>query len=130
MPLYTSKKTGHRIPSVPFLRVAEGILGKNYELSVTFVSPAHMKTLNKKFRDKNSSTDILSFDYGPHSGELFISMPDVGKKARIFDMGLRDYFGYLVIHGMLHLQGFDHGKKMELSEKKFAKRYGFKTPKN
>jgi rRNA maturation RNase YbeY len=124
MPLYVSKKARHRVPPVPLLGMAHMILGRNYELSITYITPVRMRSMNRKFRKKNASTDILSFAFGKNSGELYISMPDVEKKARTFGMTMREYFGYLAVHGMLHLRGHDHGKKMSLLERRFCKRFG------
>jgi probable rRNA maturation factor len=113
---------------VPFSKLAESILGKSYTLSIVFVTPAKIKTLNRTYRNKNVSTDILSFDMSKTEGELYISMPDVKKKAPSFGMSPVEYFKYLVIHGMVHLKGLDHGKKMDMLERKFCKKFKFSYP--
>ncbi len=120
--------TRHLVPKVPFSKLAESVLGKGYALSIVFVTPAKIKTLNRIYRNKNVSTDILSFDMTKKEGELYISMSDVKKKAPAFGLSPADYFKYLVIHGMLHLKGFDHGKYMDALERKFCKKFKFAYP--
>ena len=120
--------TRHRVPRVPFLRMKEKVLGKKYELSVAFVSSKKMHAFNKKYRTKDAPTDILSFALSKDSGELYLSMPEVAKKAKLFRMTTRNYLGYLFIHGLLHLEGRDHGRTMEVLESKFARAFHFSTP--
>lgn len=120
--------TRNPIPRVSFAVVAKSILGPTYSLSVVIVTPAKIKTLNRVYRNKNTSTDILSFDITKSEGELYISMPDVKKKSSAFGLSPDDYFKYLLIHGMVHLKGFDHGKKMDALERKFCKKFKFAVP--
>lgn len=85
--------------------VKNRVLGKNFDLSVVFANDAVMKKLNEVYRKKKGPTDVLSFPLSKTMGEIFIN-----KKATRPD--------YLFIHSLLHLKGFEHGKKMELEEKK------------
>ena len=103
-------------------------MGKRYSLSVVVITPARMKRLNRTYRRKDASTDILSFPLSKNEGEIYFSMPDVRKKAKAFAMKEADYFSYLYIHGLVHLKGLDHGKKMDALEKKHCKRFGFVFP--
>jgi probable rRNA maturation factor len=123
-----TKTTSHAIPRVPFQKIKEKVLGKRYELSIVFVSPLKMRTLNKRYRKKDASTDILSFGLSENSGELYLSMPDVAKKSKLFGMNLHEYLGYLFIHGCLHLEGMDHGRTMELLERKYCRAFRLPTP--
>jgi probable rRNA maturation factor len=100
----------------------DSILGKRYSLSIAFVTPAKIKSLNIQYRKHNESTDILSFGLGEDSGELYFSMSDVARKARTFNKTTAQYFKYLVVHGLLHLKGHVHGKEMDALEKKYCKR--------
>lgn len=118
----------HALPRVPFLRIKDKVLGKRYDLSVAFVSPAAIRILNRRYRKKNASTDILSFALSKSSGELYLSLSDVRKKAKLFGMTEQNYLGYLFIHGLLHLEGYDHGRTMEVLERKFASAFHFSTP--
>ena len=120
-----SNASGRAYSRVPFLLIADALIGKRYDLSIVFVSPAKMRALNKKYRRKNGSTDVLSFALGKTSGELYFSMSDIKKKAPLFDMNPRDYLAYLTVHGLLHLTGLDHGRTMTRIEKRFEKRFGY-----
>ena len=120
--------TRHRIPRVPFLRIQEKVLGKKYDLSVVFVSPKKIQALNKKYRKKNTPTDILSFALSKNSGELYLCMPEVVKKSKLFGMSVPHYLGYLFIHGCVHLEGMDHGRTMDTLERKFCRAFGLPSP--
>lgn len=111
----------HSLPRVPFSMMKEKVLGKEYALSLVFVPPGKMQELNQRYRGKDIPTDILSFPLSKKTGEIYICMSVVKKKAPQFKMETATYLPFLFVHGMLHLQGHDHGKKMEALEKKFCK---------
>lgn len=81
------------------------------EVSVALVEPTVIRELNLKYRDKDSPTDVLSFvidgPYGDMVGEIVIS-PETADPS----MGVEE----LVVHGVLHLAGMDHGEDFEASE--------------
>lgn len=106
----------------------ERVLGKRYALSVVFVSRKRMQALNRRYRKKNTPTDILSFSLSKTSGELYLSMEEVKKRAPRFGMNAREYLGYLFIHGSLHLVGLDHGRTMGVLERKYCRAFRFPTP--
>lgn len=121
--------TRGRLPRVPFSVIKEKILGKRYELSLAFVGDARMRTLNREYRDKDKTTDILSFPLSKTSGEIFISMNAAKKKAQQFGMTVNDYFIFLFIHGCLHLEGRTHGRTMEKLEDSWCNVFGVTVPK-
>ncbi len=119
------------LPRLPFLVIKEiknTILGKKYELSIAFVTPAVSKRANTLYRKKNEPTDILSFSLEKNSGELMICLPRARAKAREFGMSYQNYLGFMFIHGMLHLKGYDHSSTMDKLEKKWCKRFNFTHP--
>ena len=116
------------VPRLPFSKIKNTVLGREYELSLVFISPAKMRELNKSYRTKDAPTDILSFPLSKVSGEIFLCMSEVKKKAPLFGMTEREYLGYLFIHGLIHLEGFDHGRTMTRLERKFSKAFGFPGP--
>ncbi|MDE2078785.1 MAG: rRNA maturation RNase YbeY [Patescibacteria group bacterium] len=128
MGFISAHTTKELIPPLPFENIAEHILGKKYQLSVTFVSPQKMRALNRRARGIDRSTDILSFALSDDMGELYISLPNAKKKAPTFGMTERDYLGFLFIHGCLHLEGHDHGRTMEQLERKFCRAFRFPCP--
>lgn len=118
----------HPTPKVSFNRIKNLVLGEKYDLSIVFIPPRKMHTLNNTYRHKNSSTDILAFPLSKTNGEIFLCMQDVKKKAKTFNMTTSDYLNFLVIHGMLHLEGRNHGRTMEMLERKYCLALKFPTP--
>lgn len=85
-----------------------------WKVDVAFVDEVKMKELNLKFRFKNHATDILSF-HGPepfysmgYLGELVICLPIMEKQAKELKLKPETELAVLLVHGLLHLLGFDH----------------------
>jgi probable rRNA maturation factor len=84
--------------------------------NVVFVESEVIKKLNRKYRDKKNSTDVLTFPIKQENviGEIYISMSDIEENLQdtshdlLFEETLR-----MVIHGMLHLQGYEHESYLE-----------------
>lgn len=110
-----------KLPRLPFDSIREKILGQKYELSVTFLSPSAQKKLNKKYRGKNKSTNILSFPLSKRNGEITFDLSLVKKESKNFDMTYSQFLKYLFIHGCLHLKGYEHSSTMEKEERKYLK---------
>ena len=101
------------------------------ELSVLFVNSRRMKILNTRYRGIPKDTDVLSFPledeglhYGPVMlGDIVISVPKALQQAEEFEVPFYDELARLLVHGLLHLVGYDHEinsyqkKKMEKKEK-------------
>lgn len=95
----------------------------NFNLSLVFVNNQRIKQLNKKYRNIDKVTDVLSFGYGGNKrtsskknncfGEIIISYPQAKKQARLAKHSLKNEIDILFIHGILHLLGYDHEKKKE-----------------
>ena len=106
------------------LKNAEKVLGGmpkfkgrlNGKIILTLTGDAQIKALNKQYRGKNKSTDVLSFSYfGEASfpvddiiGEVVISIPTAKKQAREHDKTLNEELQFLFVHGLLHVFGYDH----------------------
>ncbi len=99
----------------------EKVLGKKYELSLVIATEAELKRLNTTYRDKQETTDILSFPLSDTSGEIYLCPQDATRQAPNFDMEPIEFMGFLFIHGLLHLKGYDHGSTMEHEEAKLVK---------
>ena len=128
MKVSLSNPLRHPLPRVPFSKMKDAVLGTEYELSVAFVTPQKMREFNRAHRRKDMPTDILSFPLSKASGEIFLCMTEVAKKAALFGMTTRQYLGYVFIHGLLHLEGCDHGRTMSVLERKFCRALGFPFP--
>ena len=80
------------------------------ELVIVFVERAEGERLNTEFRNKEGPTDVLSFDPIEEQslGELVLCLPVVKKQAEDHDLSFEDETLYLILHGILHLLGYDH----------------------
>ncbi len=107
-----------------FEQMKTKILGKSYDLSVAFVGPARMRQLNLAYRNLDKPTDILSFPLSETEGEIYICLSEAKKEAKKFERSYENFLGFLFIHGLIHLKGFDHGSTMESIEARFRKEFG------
>lgn len=85
------------------------------ELTVRFVDEEESQHLNSTYRDRSSPTNVLSFPFDgppevalPLLGDLVICAPVVQREAQQQDKTLHDHYAHMVIHGTLHLLGYDH----------------------
>ncbi len=80
------------------------------EISLSFVEAAEIQDLNNKYRDKNYSTDVLSFPAeDPHTlGDIVICIEKAESQARELGHSLDREIAFLFVHGLLHLLGYDH----------------------
>jgi probable rRNA maturation factor len=99
------------------------ILGNQYELSLAFVGKVKATTLNKKYRKKDYSPNVLSFPLTENSGEIIICPITAKKEAVKFNLSEEGYIAFLFIHGLLHLKGYDHGDTMNTLERKYLKTF-------
>lgn len=94
---------------------------KDTEISVSFVSNKEIQHLNKIYRDKDAPTDVLSFPLGENGnyetnaengfvmlGDIVISLDMAVKQASMYGHSLEREVGFLTVHSMLHLLGYDH----------------------
>jgi probable rRNA maturation factor len=87
----------------------------NYELSISLVSDEEMRELNKKYREKDTPTDVLSFP-APEMpggkifvmGDIVISTETAAQQAAENSHSLERELTFLTVHGVLHLLGLDH----------------------
>ncbi len=115
--------TKDTLPRVSFAKIKDEILGKNYELSLVFCGNRKSKELNKKYRNKDYTPNVLSFPLDKKAGEIFIN-PHVAKKEAVkFNKSYPKFVGFLFIHGCLHLKGMEHGSTMDKAEIKFCKKF-------
>lgn len=105
-------------------KTAEAVLGErgvsgNVEVSIAIVGDRKMRALNKKYRNKDTTTDVLSFsqkegggvappDGVLHLGDVVVSFPQVRKNAMKKEVLVDEEINFLVRHGILHLLGIHH----------------------
>jgi len=97
----------------------------NFEITVILVGNQKIRSLNKQYRHKDKVTDVLSFAQAegeqialpqkePHYlGDIFIAYPQVIKQAKKYNYSVKEEFSLLLIHGCLHLFGYEHKTKKE-----------------
>ena len=113
------------------------------ELGVRVVGPAESRRLNSRFRGKDKPTNVLSFPAArlpvppgcaaPPLGDLVICPQVLRAEAREQHKSLRAHWAHLVVHGSLHLIGYDHEResdanRMERREIAVLRRFGFANP--
>ena len=103
------------------------------EITLRVVGAAESEKLNKKYRVKASPTNVLSFPYGGGSGDLVLCHPVIRREAKEQRKPLAAHYAHLVVHGILHLRGHDHLRKidaarMERREIRILRRLGFGDP--
>lgn len=91
------------------------------ELTLVFVDAKHMQNLNHQFRGKNKVTDILSFSEseGSVGDELVLCGEQVELQAKEHQLHFNEELGYLLIHGVLHLMGYEHEKSVKEARRMF-----------
>ncbi|MDP3958014.1 MAG: rRNA maturation RNase YbeY [bacterium] len=118
------RKTKGKLPRLPFSKLKNAVLGKSYELSIVFASPAETRRLNRAYRNKDKAANILSFPLSKKSGELYLCEREIRKSEKEFGLAGTKLLVYFIIHGMLHLEGASHGSKMRKSEARLHRRFG------
>lgn len=107
-----------KISSKPLAALARAVLNaigrQDAALDLTFIRDTAMRKLNRVYRGIDSSTDVLSFSYqraeqsDPHLGDVIIAVETAEKYARELSIDFHRELEHLVIHGTLHLAGYDH----------------------
>ena len=116
------------IDIAPFLtytkKLAKSIVVMGGILNVVFVNDKYIRALNKAYRDKDESTDVLSFEYGPDDlmGEVYISVETAERQAKEYKHSLSDELIRLIVHGILHIYGYDHEEDADYKEMLFVEK--------
>ncbi len=118
MKIWVSNETRRETPRLPFKKIAEAIMPRDYDLSIVFVGPAKMRLLNRHYRHKDKTTNVLSFELSKKTGEIYLSEQIAEKEISVFKRTLKKHLASLLIHAMFHLKGFTHGGTMERSERR------------
>ncbi len=118
----TNRQKDVKIPSgcCHAVLATEGFEGPA-EVSVSFVNNEQIRELNNEFRHKDAATDVLSFPLGENGvydineetgayqlGDVVISVPKAMEQAEQYGHSLQREMGFLTVHSMLHLLGYDH----------------------
>lgn len=108
-------------------------------MSVRFVAEDEGRALNRDYRKKDYATNVLSFIYESVPivvGDLVVCLPVVLREAEQQGKAPEAHFAHLIVHGMLHLQGYDHetgaadAERMEAREREILAALGYPDPYN
>ena len=95
---------------------------KDSEVSITLVNDKQIHKLNKQYRGMDKPTNVLSFELGDDLllGDIFISLDTVKKEAKQAGISVQEHTAHMVVHGILHLLGYDHldDKQAKIMESK------------
>jgi len=113
------------------------------ELAIRVVDETEGRSLNAEYRSKDYATNVLSFPFDPppidiedelpYLGDLVICQPVLMQEAEQQEKTLQQHWAHLLVHGILHLRGFDHiddeeAEKMEALEVSILDQLGFPNP--
>ena len=124
------------IPSDRRLRAwARAALPGEATVTLRYVGEAEGRRLNREYRGRDYATNVLTFVYEtrPLSGDVVICAPVIAAEARAQGKDVAAHHAHMVVHGLLHLQGFDHERagdavRMERRERRMLASLGFPDP--
>lgn len=100
--------------------VCENINQRADNINFIFTNDTEVSRINRKYLNHNTLTDIITFSYsekkGIISGDIFISIERVKENSKIFNQKFRDELHRVIIHGILHLLGWNDGTETERNE--------------
>ncbi len=117
-------------------RWARAALERDARVTVRIVGGNEARALNHNFRGKNRPTNVLTFVMRERprlEGDLALCAPVIAREARAQHKSTAAHYAHLVVHGVLHLQGYDHGRErearaMERRETQIVTCLGFPDP--
>lgn len=119
------KRTVQETVRLPFEAMAREALPKQYELSLVICGDKLAQRMNREYRHKSYYPNVLSFELGADSGEIFLNVRKAEREARMMGIPLKNRLALLFVHGCFHLKGMDHGLTMEGAEKRVLRKFGF-----
>lgn len=112
------------------MRVRRALLACGCDASVALTDDRTIKRLNFRDRGKNKPTNVLTYEQPP---EILLAFGVVAREARREHKTIGDHLSHLIVHGALHLQGYDHhhpgeAREMEAEETRILARLGVPNP--
>lgn len=105
------------------------------DFTLRIVGGAEGRRLNRDYRGRDYSTNVLTFGYrrSPPCGDIVLCKPVIEREARRQGKALAAHYAHLVVHGVLHLRGFDHERpadaaRMERAERRILRGLGYGDP--
>jgi probable rRNA maturation factor len=117
-------------------RWARAALERDARVTVRIVGRGEARALNRDYRGRNHPTNVLTFVMRERprlEGDLALCAPVIAREARSQHKSTAAHYAHLVVHGVLHLQGYDHQREreaqaMERRESRIVTRLGFPDP--
>lgn len=117
-------------------RWARAALERDARITVRIIGTREGRALNRRFRGKNRPTNVLTFALRRRprlEGDLALCAPVIAREARAQGKSGTAHYAHLVVHGVLHLQGYDHAterqaRTMERRETRIITGLGFPDP--
>jgi len=129
--------TARNVPTPARIRQwARAALASDARVTIRIVGQAEGRLLNRSYRNKDYATNVLTFvfrDTPPLEGDIALCAPVITREARAQRKTVAAHYAHMVVHGLLHLQGYDHenGKDaaaMERRERTLLARFGYPDP--
>ena len=119
-----------------FRRWVRAALEHDARVTLRIVGQKEGRLLNRAYRNKDYATNVLTFvfkDHTPFEGDLALCAPVVASEARAQKKSLAAQYAHLTVHGLLHLQGYDHendrdAQVMERRETQILAKLGYADP--
>lgn len=121
--IHISNTTRQSLPTLPWNKIKEDVLGSAYEISINLVGQQRAKRINQITRKKSYVPNVLSFPLTSSFGEIYLCPAVIKKEAIKQKRSSQKHLGFMYIHGLLHLKGHKHGTEMEKLEQKYLKKY-------
>ena len=119
---FSEKKISKIFKDILAISDLETIFSKNYQIGVSFVTPNEIKKLNLKYRGNDNPTNVLSFGMDNNTesvkedfllGDIVLCREIIKKEAKKYSKSYENRLKHMIIHGFLHLIGFDHEENDE-----------------
>ncbi len=129
--------TARNVPTPARIRQwARAALSVDAQVTIRIVGQAEGRLLNRSYRRKDYATNVLTFvfrDHAPLEGDLALCAPVITREARMQRKPVTAHYAHMIVHGLLHLQGYGHENNqdaavMERRERTLLARFGYPDP--
>jgi len=129
--------TARNVPTATRIRQwARSTLADGARVTIRIVGQAEGRLLNRSYRRRDYATNVLTFvfrDKPPLEGDLALCAPVITREARAQHKPVAAHYAHMIVHGLLHLQGYDHENDrdaavMERRERTLLSRFGYPDP--
>jgi probable rRNA maturation factor len=120
------------VPTAALLR-KWALIASSSAVTLRIVGQREGRSLNRRFRNIDRATNVLSFAYDECAGDIVLCHPVIRREAQAQGKRLAAHYAHLVVHGVLHLRGYAHERKrdaarMEAREIRLLRRLGVGNP--